>query len=175
MYDGAAVMASSLNGLQAKVGSAQNAMFVHCYAHIFNLVLSQWAKCLPESRVFLLKSPGLPPFLLNPLRGWPFLSLEYVHGKYCGQQLWWTPADFWKDFRGWDHSRGGHTLLKDWCGICAAEGCGYSLLQHCNQRRLLKAVYAKMANFTSDPRNEFRQKRRCRSHLQDAKERHRNL
>ncbi len=32
-YDGAAVMASALNGLQAKVKAiAPSAMFVHCYA-----------------------------------------------------------------------------------------------------------------------------------------------
>ncbi len=52
-YDGAAVMASALNGLQAKVKAiAPSAMFVHCYAHRLNLVLSQGAKCLPECRIF---------------------------------------------------------------------------------------------------------------------------
>ncbi len=44
-YDGAAVMASALNGLQAKVKAvAPSAVFVHCYAHRLNLVLSQGAK-----------------------------------------------------------------------------------------------------------------------------------
>lgn len=37
--DGAAVMASCLNGLQAKVKQvAPNIIFVHCYGHILNLV-----------------------------------------------------------------------------------------------------------------------------------------
>ncbi len=50
-YDRAAVMASALNGLQAKVKAiAPSAMFVHCYAHRLNLVLSQGAKCLTECR-----------------------------------------------------------------------------------------------------------------------------
>lgn len=54
-YDGAAVMASSLNGLQAKAKEvAPNAEFVHCYAHRLNLVLSQGAKCIPDSRGFFI-------------------------------------------------------------------------------------------------------------------------
>lgn len=40
-YDGAAVMASELNGLQAKIKKlAKSALFLHCYAHNMNLVLS---------------------------------------------------------------------------------------------------------------------------------------
>ncbi len=58
-YDGAAVMASALNGLQAKVKAiAPSAMFVHCYAHRLNLVLSQGAKCLPVSRYTGIQERG---------------------------------------------------------------------------------------------------------------------
>ncbi|KAL2083806.1 hypothetical protein ACEWY4_021579 [Coilia grayii] len=52
-YDGAAVMASDLNGLQAKVREvAPSATFVHCYAHRLNLVLSQGVKFIPKAKVF---------------------------------------------------------------------------------------------------------------------------
>uniref|UniRef100_A0A8C5G6F7 TTF-type domain-containing protein n=1 Tax=Gouania willdenowi TaxID=441366 RepID=A0A8C5G6F7_GOUWI len=58
-YDGAAVMASALNGLQAKVKAiAPSAMFVHCYAHRLNLVLSQGAKCFSECRIFFASLSG---------------------------------------------------------------------------------------------------------------------
>ena len=41
-YDGAAAMSSELNGVQGKVKSVYpQALFVHCYAHVLNLVLSQ--------------------------------------------------------------------------------------------------------------------------------------
>ncbi len=49
-YDRAAVMASALNGLQAKVKAvAPSAVFVHRYAHRLNLVLSQGAKSIPSA------------------------------------------------------------------------------------------------------------------------------
>jgi len=39
-YDGASVMAGHLTGLQARVKNvAPNAIFTHCLAHMFNLVL----------------------------------------------------------------------------------------------------------------------------------------
>ncbi|CAF2038780.1 unnamed protein product [Rotaria magnacalcarata] len=41
-YDGAAVMGSNLNGVQTKIREqVPEAIFVHCYAHKLNLVLSQ--------------------------------------------------------------------------------------------------------------------------------------
>ena len=52
-YDGAAVMASELNGVQAKVKEkVPEAMFTHCYAHQLNLVLLHSAKLMPECRTF---------------------------------------------------------------------------------------------------------------------------
>lgn len=62
-YDGAAVMASELNGVQAKVKEkVPEAMFTHCYAHKLNLVLLHSAKCMPECRTFFKTAEGLASF-----------------------------------------------------------------------------------------------------------------
>lgn len=62
-YDGAAVMASDLNGLQAKVREvAPSATFVHCYAHRLNLVLSQGLKSIPKAKVFFATLGGFTSF-----------------------------------------------------------------------------------------------------------------
>ncbi len=74
-YDGAAVMASALNGLQAKVKAiAPSAMFVHCYAHRLNLVLSQGAKCLPECRIFFASLSGFATFFSKSTKRTSFLE-----------------------------------------------------------------------------------------------------
>ncbi|ROL48605.1 Zinc finger MYM-type protein 1 [Anabarilius grahami] len=74
-YDGAAVMASDLNGLQAKVKAiAPSAMFVHCYAHRLNLVLSQGAKCLPECRIFFASLSGFATFFSKSTKRTYFLE-----------------------------------------------------------------------------------------------------
>lgn len=63
MYDGAAVMASELNGVQAKVKEkVPEVMFTHCYAHKLNLVLLHSAKCMPECRTFFKTAEGLASF-----------------------------------------------------------------------------------------------------------------
>ncbi|KAK1883805.1 Zinc finger MYM-type protein 1 [Dissostichus eleginoides] len=52
-YDGAAVMASGLNGVQAKVKETiPQALFIHCYAHILDLVLAKGASKIRECKVF---------------------------------------------------------------------------------------------------------------------------
>lgn len=52
-YDGAAVMAGCLNGLQAKIKTvAPQALFTHCYAHSFNLVLSNACSSIQQGRLF---------------------------------------------------------------------------------------------------------------------------
>uniref|UniRef100_A0A3P8SLS9 DUF4371 domain-containing protein n=1 Tax=Amphiprion percula TaxID=161767 RepID=A0A3P8SLS9_AMPPE len=62
-YDGAAVMASELNGVQAKIKEkVPEAMFTHCYAHKLNLVLLHSAKCMPECRTFFKTAGGLAFF-----------------------------------------------------------------------------------------------------------------
>ena len=69
-YDGAAVMASHLNGLQAKVRDvAPCATFVHCYAHRLNLVLSQGVKAIRQAKYFFAHLCGLNPFSPSQARG----------------------------------------------------------------------------------------------------------
>jgi hypothetical protein len=65
-YDGAAVMASGINGVQAKVKErAPIALFLHCRAHRLNLVLTQGASKLKES--FLASSMAWLHFSPDPL------------------------------------------------------------------------------------------------------------
>ncbi|KAL0968773.1 hypothetical protein UPYG_G00271580 [Umbra pygmaea] len=62
-YDGAAVMASGLNGVQAKVKMrAPMALFIHCYAHQLNFTLTQGASKLRECRIFFAHLNGLAAF-----------------------------------------------------------------------------------------------------------------
>lgn len=62
-YDGAAVMASELNGLQSKVkGDAPQALFIHCYAHQLNLVLSKSVKDIRQARIFFSHLSGFASF-----------------------------------------------------------------------------------------------------------------
>ncbi|XP_049597201.1 zinc finger MYM-type protein 1 [Syngnathus scovelli] len=62
-YDGAAVMASELNGVQAQIKEkVPEAMFTHCYAHKLTSVLLHSAKCMPECRTFFKTAEGLASF-----------------------------------------------------------------------------------------------------------------
>lgn len=62
-YDGAAVMASGLNGVQAKVKEkAPMALFIHSYAHRLHLVLTQGASKLQECKVFFANLKGMASF-----------------------------------------------------------------------------------------------------------------
>ena len=62
-FDGAAVMSSGLNGVQAKVKErAPLALFIHCYAHRLNLVLTQGASKLKECKIFFAHLNGLAAF-----------------------------------------------------------------------------------------------------------------
>ncbi|KAJ4437609.1 hypothetical protein ANN_17754 [Periplaneta americana] len=52
-YDGASVMAGNINGLKTKVQEKYpQALFVHCYSHVLNLVLQQTTSSIPECRIF---------------------------------------------------------------------------------------------------------------------------
>ncbi|XP_062395997.1 52 kDa repressor of the inhibitor of the protein kinase-like [Sardina pilchardus] len=88
-YDGAAVLPSALNGLQAKVKEmAPSAMFVHCYAHRLNLVLSQGAKCLPECRMFFASLSGIATFFSKSTKRMSFLESagrSRLPGNACTQ------------------------------------------------------------------------------------------
>ena len=62
-YNGASVMSSELNGVQAKIKEdVPEAMFLHCYAHKLNLVLLHSAKCMPECKEFFKTLEGLSAF-----------------------------------------------------------------------------------------------------------------
>lgn len=62
-FDGAAVMSSRLNGVLAKVKErAPLALFIHCYAHRLNLVLTQGASKLKECKIFFAHLNGLAAF-----------------------------------------------------------------------------------------------------------------
>ncbi|XP_063816563.1 solute carrier family 35 member C2 isoform X1 [Pseudophryne corroboree] len=62
-YDGASVMASDLNGLQARIKEKiPEAMFIHCYAHKLNLVYLHSAKCMPQCKTFFKTLEGLSGF-----------------------------------------------------------------------------------------------------------------
>ena len=62
-YDGASVMSSELNGVQAKIKEkVPEAMFTHCYAHKLNLVLAHSAKSITECKIFFKTLEGLSAF-----------------------------------------------------------------------------------------------------------------
>jgi hypothetical protein len=48
-YDGAAVMSSSKNGVQAKVKEKHpNVTYVHCRSHVLNLAISSGCRSVPQ-------------------------------------------------------------------------------------------------------------------------------
>lgn len=62
-YDGASVMAGNINGLKTKVQEKYpQALFVHCYSHVLNLVLQQTTSSIPECRIFFKTLSGLAAF-----------------------------------------------------------------------------------------------------------------
>ena len=62
-YDGAAVMGSDLNGVQAKIREVvPEAIFIHCYAHKLNLVLSQAVSVISECNNFFSALGSLSSF-----------------------------------------------------------------------------------------------------------------
>ena len=62
-FDGASVMASDLNGLQAKIRAfASQALFTHCLAHRLNLVLQYSHKKIKSVNVFFSTLQSIPAF-----------------------------------------------------------------------------------------------------------------
>lgn len=62
-YDGASVMAGHLNGVQTKVREViPEAVFVHCYSHKLNLVLSQSTSLIKQCKIFFSTLSGLVAF-----------------------------------------------------------------------------------------------------------------
>uniref|UniRef100_A0A673BCZ9 DUF4371 domain-containing protein n=1 Tax=Sphaeramia orbicularis TaxID=375764 RepID=A0A673BCZ9_9TELE len=175
-YDGAAVMASALNGRKVKA-IAPSAMFVHCYAHRLNLVLSQGAKCLSESRIFFASLSGFATFFSKSTKRTSFLE----------------SADKTMDDDTLDCAKGFVMKLDDfefvfmlytYEQIFSETDVVFDIVQQrpmdvlfCKKRRsegAFQAIYDKAASLTSDPCDEPMRKRRL-SQLQDPKERYRNL
>lgn len=62
-YDGAAVMAGQHSGLQVRVREkCPQAIFVHCYAHRLNLVLSQAVSYIKQCKIFFITLTGFGTF-----------------------------------------------------------------------------------------------------------------
>ena len=62
-FDGASVMSGHVNGLQSKIKiEAPQAVFVHCAAHRFNLVLQQSCTTIPQCRIFFANVNSFPSF-----------------------------------------------------------------------------------------------------------------
>ena len=89
--DGAAVMASELNGVQAKIKEkVVEAMFTHCYAHKLNLVLLHSAKCMPKCRTFFKTAEGLASFFnksTSVLTCWMMLSSAVTQSSAYQMEL----------------------------------------------------------------------------------------
>lgn len=65
-YDGAAVMSGALNGTQKLVRDAfPLAIFIHCFAHNLNLVLSKSVSFIKECKIFFSSISGLTSFFSN--------------------------------------------------------------------------------------------------------------
>lgn len=59
-------MASGINGVQALIKqSIPQALFVHCYAHTLNFVMSQGAAKIKECKIFFAHLGGLAAFFLR--------------------------------------------------------------------------------------------------------------
>lgn len=81
-YDGAAVMSGELNGLQAKVKSiASQAIFTHCYAHVFNLVLSGACSSIQSVKVFFATLSGFAGYFSKSTKR------THVLDKICGHRM----------------------------------------------------------------------------------------
>ena len=84
-FDGAAVMSSGLNGVQAKVKKrAPLASFIHCYAHWLKLVLTQGASKLKEYKIFFAHLNGLAVLFLDHLS-----ACSYWTKSASGVSLMW--------------------------------------------------------------------------------------
>ena len=66
MYDGSAVLSGEFNGVQAKIKEfVTDAIFIHCYAHKLNLVLSQATSMIAKCNVFFAILNGFSSFFTS--------------------------------------------------------------------------------------------------------------
>lgn len=89
-YDGAAVMAGHLNGLQTKIKSiAPHALFTHCHAHALNLVLSKACNNIKDCRVFFSSLSGFSAFFSKSTKR------SHVLNEICGSRMPTFAATRW--------------------------------------------------------------------------------
>lgn len=80
-YDGASVMAGSLNGLQKKIkDDAPVALFVHCSAHRLNLVLQNGSKNIKNCRSFFATATSIAGFFHHSAKR-TFILDSVVHKR----------------------------------------------------------------------------------------------
>ena len=83
-YDGAFVMSSELNGVQAKIKEdVPEAMFLHCYDHKLNLVLLHSAKCMPECKAFFKTLEGFKCIFSTATKGTHLLDNVVKRSVVC--------------------------------------------------------------------------------------------
>lgn len=89
-YDGASVMSGEVNGLQAKVKSiAPQAIFTHCYAHAFNLVLSGACYSIQQVKIFFASLSGFSAYFSKSIKRTQVLE------QICGHRIPTNVATRW--------------------------------------------------------------------------------
>ncbi|KAJ4447754.1 hypothetical protein ANN_09762 [Periplaneta americana] len=74
-YDGAASMAGRINGVQALIKQTHSqALFVHCYAHCLNLVLSNTVNNIKECKIVFSTLSGIAAFFSRSPKRTKFLD-----------------------------------------------------------------------------------------------------
>jgi hypothetical protein len=74
-YDGASTMSGHLSGVQARIKEIHpEALFVHCYAHALNLVLSQSVSVIPQCKIFFSTLNGIAAFFSRSPKRVTFLD-----------------------------------------------------------------------------------------------------
>lgn len=90
-YDGAAVMAGELNGLQQKVKTiAPQALFTHCYAHKLNLVFQDACKNIRECRIFFSNLSGFSAFFTKSTKRTNLLDRICSKRLPCNSETRWN-------------------------------------------------------------------------------------
>lgn len=74
-YDGAASMSGNVNGVQALIKQTHpQAVYIHCYAHVLNLVLSRSVNNIRECKIFFSNLSGIAAFFSRSPKRAKFLD-----------------------------------------------------------------------------------------------------
>ena len=69
VYDGAPVMSGQINGVQAQIKSIyKQALYIHCNAHILNLVLSKSIQTIKDTKQFFTTMSSLAAFFFDIIK-----------------------------------------------------------------------------------------------------------